>query len=50
MASTIDAQTSQQYVDFDEFIDYQLQKTRGNIKSTDILTAFIDAAPEGHSE
>ena len=40
MASTVETPNSQQYVDFDEYIDYQLQKTRGNIKSTDILTAF----------
>ncbi len=40
MASTVQTHDSQQYVDFDEYIDYQLQKTRGNIKSTDILTAF----------
>ena len=40
MASTLETPNSQQYVDFDEYIDYQLQKTRGNIKSTDILTAF----------
>ena len=44
MASTIDVQTSPDYVDFDEYIDYQLQKTRGNIKSTDILTAFAFVA------
>ncbi len=44
MASTIEAQTSQQYVDFDEYIDFQLQKTRGNIKTTDILTAFAFVA------
>ena len=40
MASTLETPNSQQYVDFDEYIEYQLQKTRGNIKSTDILTAF----------
>ena len=40
MASTLETHNAQQYVDFDEYIDYQLQKTRGNIKSTDILTAF----------
>lgn len=28
------------YVDFDEFIDFQLQKTRSNIKATDVLTAL----------
>lgn len=40
MASTLQSGNAQQYVDFDEYIDYQLQKTRGNIKSTDVLTAF----------
>ena len=29
----------QQYVDFDEYIDFQLQKTRSHIKWTDVLTA-----------
>ena len=28
------------YVDFDEYIDFQLRKTRANIKTTDILTAL----------
>lgn len=40
MASTLQSGNAQQYVDFDEYIDYQLQKTRGNIKTTDVLTAF----------
>ncbi|MCA9070362.1 MAG: hypothetical protein KDA84_15625, partial [Planctomycetaceae bacterium] len=44
MASTLQSGNAQQYVDFDEYIDYQLQKTRGNIKSTDVLTAFAFVA------
>ena len=28
------------FVDFDEFIEFQLKKTRSNIKLTDILTAI----------
>ena len=37
--STTAQQNSSQYVDFDEYIDFQLQKTRSNIKWTDMLTA-----------
>jgi hypothetical protein len=44
MASTLESPNAQQYVDFDEYIDFQLQKTRGNIKTTDILTAFAFVA------
>ncbi|MCH7987963.1 MAG: hypothetical protein IID46_02300 [Planctomycetes bacterium] len=44
MASSIQPKSKQQYVDFDEYIDYQLQKTRSNIKATDILTALVGVA------
>lgn len=40
MASTIETDESQ-YVDFDEYIDFQLQKTRSTIKWTDIATAAV---------
>ena len=32
---------SRQYVDFDEFIDYQLQRARRGIRSTDVITACV---------
>ncbi len=35
---------SSRYVDYDEFIDFQVQKTRRGIKSNDLLTALIGAA------
>ena len=41
MATT---QTSDQYVEFDEFVDYHLAKTRSNIKLTDVLTAIVGIA------
>ena len=44
MATSIQPKSKQQYVDFDEYIDYQLQKTRSNIKATDILTALVEVA------
>lgn len=31
----------QKYVDFDEFIDYQVRKTRAGIRSTDLLTSLV---------
>ena len=44
MATSIQQKSKHQYVDFDEYIDYQLQKTRSNIKVTDILTALVGIA------
>lgn len=44
MATSVEPRTSEQYVDFDEYIDFQLQKTRANIKWTDILTAGAGVA------
>lgn len=40
MASTIDSGQSGRYVDFDEYIDYQLSKTRRTIKAVDVLTTL----------
>ncbi len=43
MATSIEPATKnpqQQYADFDEYVDFQLQKTRQNIKATDILTTL----------
>ncbi len=44
MATSAEPHSPQQYVDFDEYIDFQLQRTRTNIKITDILTAAGGAA------
>jgi collagen type III alpha len=48
MATTIEPRTkepaSRQYVDFDEYIEYQLQKTRTKVKWTDVLTAAAGVA------
>lgn len=43
MASTPDSETpvTQQYVDFDEYVDFHVAKTRTNIKRTEIFTALI---------
>ena len=35
---------SQRYVDFDEYVEFQLKKTRTNIKQTDILVALAGSA------
>lgn len=43
IATSTSAETSR-YVDYREFIDYQLRKTRDGIKTTDLLTAAIGAA------
>ena len=40
MATSVKTDNSEHYVEFDEYIDYQLQKTRSHIKWTDILTAI----------
>ena len=48
MASTVEQtqpQTaSRKYVDFDEFIEYQVNRTRSGIKHTDLLTAGVTVA------
>jgi len=38
MSTTTKSNDSSNYVDFDEYINYQIQKTRSNIKFTDLLT------------
>ncbi|MEO1996854.1 MAG: hypothetical protein ABGZ17_16435, partial [Planctomycetaceae bacterium] len=37
-------QPTTQYVDFDEFIDFQLKKTRSQVRLTDLLTALAGIA------
>ncbi|MFQ5732481.1 MAG: hypothetical protein ACE5KM_11080, partial [Planctomycetaceae bacterium] len=44
MATTTQSAGKRGYVDFDEYIDFQLQKTRAGIKATDILTALAGVA------
>ena len=40
MSSTVESPASSNYVDYDEFVDYQLKKTRSEIKWTEILTTL----------
>ena len=44
MSTSYDPAGSQQYVDFDEYVDYQLQRTREQIRWTDLLTALTGIA------
>ena len=46
MATALDQPTrgSQKYVDFDEFIDFHVNKTRAGIRHTDLLTALVTVA------
>ncbi|MEX2285485.1 MAG: hypothetical protein WD648_00270 [Planctomycetaceae bacterium] len=44
MASTVEVKPPQQYVEFDEYIEFQVQKTRASIRLTDILTAIAGIA------
>src|SRR4029079_8274841 len=44
MASSVETKLPQQYVDFDEYIDFQVQKTRASIRLTDVLTGFAGVA------
>lgn len=44
MATTLNSQPEQKYVDFDEYVNFQLQKTRSTIKTTDVLTATAGIA------
>ena len=44
MATTLEPRSSEKYVDFDEYIDFQLHKTRSHIKWTDILSAVVGVA------
>jgi len=42
--ATTSTTAQRKYVEFDEFIDFQLQKTRSGIKANDILTALAGVA------
>ncbi len=44
MATNLESETQQRYVDFDEYVEFQVRKTRSNIKSTDVLTALAGTA------
>ena len=39
MSANVDRPTSSKYVDFQEYVDFQLRKARQQIRSTDLLTA-----------
>lgn len=39
--SRTNAPAGRKYVDFDEFIEYQVRKTRSGIRATDLLTAVV---------
>ncbi len=40
-ATQVPPSDSSKYVDYDEFIDFQVQKTRAGIKTNDLLTALV---------
>ena len=44
MSITTGSANSARYVDFDEYVDLKLQKTRSSIKSTDLLVALAGVA------
>ena len=44
MSTTTGSANSARYVDFDEYVDLKLQKTRSTIKSTDLLVALAGVA------
>ena len=44
MATATGSNQSQRYAEFDEYIDYQLSKTRSRIRRTEILTAAVGVA------
>jgi len=44
MSSTIPSKSSSKYVEYDEFVDYQLEKTRSEIKWNDVLTTMAGIA------
>ena len=44
MSTTTGSANSARYVDFDEYVDLKLQKTRSSIKSTDLLVALAGVA------
>ena len=39
MSTAVESKTSSRFVDFDEYVDFQLEKTRHGIKWTDMVTA-----------
>ena len=41
MSTTIESSDSEQYLDYDDYVDFQLDKTRAHIRTTDILTAIV---------
>ena len=50
MSGTAQPQTirSPNYVDYDEFVDFQLDKTRANLRATEVFTTLTcDGPPEG---
>jgi hypothetical protein len=44
MSSTAPSKSSSKYVEYDEFVDYQLEKTRSEIKWNDVLTTMAGIA------
>ncbi len=44
MSTTAGSANSARYVDFDEYVDLKLQKTRSSIKTTDLLVALAGVA------
>ncbi|MDG2389789.1 MAG: hypothetical protein P8M30_10770 [Planctomycetaceae bacterium] len=44
MSSTTPSKASSKYVEYDEFVDYQLEKTRSEIKWNDVLTTLAGIA------
>ncbi|MGE3317279.1 MAG: hypothetical protein AB7O26_19350, partial [Planctomycetaceae bacterium] len=48
MASTTQRESAaEDYVDFDEYISFQIERTRSNVRLTDVLTAGVGAAAMG---
>jgi hypothetical protein len=41
MSTTIESSDSEQYLDYDDYVDFQLDKTRAHIRGTDVLTAVV---------
>ena len=44
MSASAGSTNSARYVDFDEYVDLKLQKTRATIKTTDLLVALAGVA------
>jgi len=47
MATTTESHDAEHYVEFDEYISYQLHRTRSSVRLTDLLTAAVGAAALG---